>query len=179
MIKNNGRRERIRTSGPCLPKAVLYQAELLSEPLGSVVYSVCAWLMQRGLNKGHWGDFLPCAAVIVGEANDIVFAQVIAGLNLDEVQINDAGVSQAVAGALGDIDGFIRENHFFQVVAFDLGSTGNDHPMLGTVVVHLQRQRAAGIDNDLLDLKQRPTGDGFVGAPGALRPHMLGGQMGL
>ena len=26
-----GRRERIRTSGPCLPKAVLYQAELLSE----------------------------------------------------------------------------------------------------------------------------------------------------
>ncbi len=26
----NGRRERIRTSGPCLPKAVLYQAELLS-----------------------------------------------------------------------------------------------------------------------------------------------------
>ena len=28
---HHGRRERIRTSGPCLPKAVLYQAELLSD----------------------------------------------------------------------------------------------------------------------------------------------------
>ncbi len=27
----NGRSERIRTSGPCLPKAVLYQAELHSD----------------------------------------------------------------------------------------------------------------------------------------------------
>ena len=28
---NYGRGERIRTSGPCLPKAVLYQAELLPD----------------------------------------------------------------------------------------------------------------------------------------------------
>lgn len=28
---NDGRGERIRTSGPCLPKAVLYQAELLPD----------------------------------------------------------------------------------------------------------------------------------------------------
>ncbi len=28
----NGRSERIRTSGPCLPKTVLYQAELHSVP---------------------------------------------------------------------------------------------------------------------------------------------------
>ena len=29
--KENGRGERIRTSGPCLPKTVLYQAELLPD----------------------------------------------------------------------------------------------------------------------------------------------------
>lgn len=29
----NGRRERIRTSGPYVPNVVLYQAELLSEPV--------------------------------------------------------------------------------------------------------------------------------------------------
>ena len=31
VIENVGRGERIRTSGPCLPKAVLYQAELLPD----------------------------------------------------------------------------------------------------------------------------------------------------
>jgi hypothetical protein len=30
---NNGRGEKIRTSGPCLPKTVLYQAELHPDPL--------------------------------------------------------------------------------------------------------------------------------------------------
>ena len=29
-----GRGERIRTSGPCLPKTVLYQAELLPDQIG-------------------------------------------------------------------------------------------------------------------------------------------------
>ena len=33
--KENGREERIRTSGPCLPKTVLYQAELHSDVLGA------------------------------------------------------------------------------------------------------------------------------------------------
>ena len=32
MLALNGRGERIRTSGPCLPKTVLYQAELLPDP---------------------------------------------------------------------------------------------------------------------------------------------------
>ena len=35
-LENRGRSERIRTSDPCLPKAVLYQAELHSESVGSV-----------------------------------------------------------------------------------------------------------------------------------------------
>ena len=30
-MQENGRGERIRTSGPCLPKTVLYQAELLPD----------------------------------------------------------------------------------------------------------------------------------------------------
>ena len=30
-LSKNGRGERIRTSGPCLPKTVLYQAELLPD----------------------------------------------------------------------------------------------------------------------------------------------------
>ena len=35
-----GRSERIRTSGPCLPKAVLYQAELHSDTLVGVEKSL-------------------------------------------------------------------------------------------------------------------------------------------
>ena len=31
-MENVGREERIRTSGPCVPNAVLYQAELLPDP---------------------------------------------------------------------------------------------------------------------------------------------------
>ena len=33
LVVQNGRGERIRTSGPCLPKTVLYQAELLPDSL--------------------------------------------------------------------------------------------------------------------------------------------------
>ena len=41
----NGRSERIRTSGPCLPKTVLYQAELHSVLTGRG-YSAVDWLSQ-------------------------------------------------------------------------------------------------------------------------------------
>jgi hypothetical protein len=64
----NGRGERIRTSGPCLPKAVLYQAELHPDNLcdlvdtsgcsGSLVsfFGVsCVWRCDSFLNLFDWG----------------------------------------------------------------------------------------------------------------------------
>ena len=39
-MRKNGRGERIRTSGPCLPKTVLYQAELLPDRTAVVTPAV-------------------------------------------------------------------------------------------------------------------------------------------
>ncbi len=46
--EKTGRGEKIRTSGPCLPKAVLYQAEL--HPDEGVVIRVAAWLGKSGVS---------------------------------------------------------------------------------------------------------------------------------
>lgn len=45
--------------------------------------------------------------VIVLEANDIVFAEVLAVLNFDEDQGHNAGILEAVVGAGGDVGGLV------------------------------------------------------------------------
>ena len=52
--------------------------------------------MDLGLGAG--------AAVNVGKAYDIVFAQIITRLHFDQMQFNLAGVAHAMLGPLGDID---------------------------------------------------------------------------
>jgi len=76
--------------------------------------------------------------VVILEANDIVFAEVLAILNLDEHQVDDAGILQAVRRAVGNVGRLIAAEHQFAIAADNLRRTGNYNPMLAPVVVHLQ-----------------------------------------
>ena len=56
----------------------------------------------------------------------------------------------------------------------DLGGAAHHHPMLGAVVVLLQRQRAARLDHDALDLEALAAIDRLVIAPGPVTAAMVG-----
>jgi hypothetical protein len=57
----------------------------------------------------------------------------------------------------------------------DPGGAYHHDPMLGAVMVHLQRERRAGLDFDALDLEARSFLEHGVGAPGARRGAVLRG----
>ena len=60
VTENIGRSERIRTSGPCLPKTVLYQAELHSDRERADSPASAAWQGQKhGPNAGHGQGLMP------------------------------------------------------------------------------------------------------------------------
>src|SRR6266542_6844523 len=89
----------------------------------------------RGHPAGQNGS---AAAVMVLEADDVVFAEIAARLYLDDVQWDLAGVFQAMGGAEWDVGRLVLgQDHLF-VAAHDLGGALYDDPMLGAVVMHLQ-----------------------------------------
>ncbi len=106
------------------------------------------------------------AAVDVFEADDVVFAQVATGLHFDQLQRYLAGVGQAVHGGHRQVGGLVLGQQEDLVVTGDLGGPGDHDPVLGTVVVHLQRQLSARLDGDALDLEALAHVDGVVGTPG-------------
>mgnify|MGYP007079334872 CR=1 FL=1 len=50
-VEKNGRSEWIRTTGPCLPKTVLYQAELHSDRAGAGLIARVTRHIKRPLRK--------------------------------------------------------------------------------------------------------------------------------
>src|SRR5258706_6570321 len=77
-------------------------------------------------------------AVMVLEADDVVFAEIAAGLHLDDMQRDLARVLQAVRRAKRDIGRLVLGQHQLLVAAHDLCAGLADHPMLGATMVHLQ-----------------------------------------
>ena len=96
------------------------------------------------------GGLAPAVAVL--EADDVVFAEIAARLHLDQVQRDLAGILQPVRGAERDVGRLVLGQHHLLVAAADFGGALHDDPMLGAVMVHLQRQLAARFDHDVLDL---------------------------
>src|SRR5579883_2676798 len=93
------------------------------------------WLPREGL----------AAAVAVFEAYDIVLAEIAARLDLDQVHRDLAGVFEPMQGSKRNIGRLVFGQHHLLVAATDLGGALDDDPMLGAVMVHLQRQLAAGL----------------------------------
>jgi hypothetical protein len=58
--------------------------------------------------------------VVVAEADNVVFAQVLAVLHLDNHQRDDARVLQAMLGARGHVGGLVGRDKLFFISAGDL-----------------------------------------------------------
>src|SRR6478735_2309456 len=113
-------------------------------------------------------DELGCAAVSVLEADDVVFAEVAAGLDFDDFERNRAGVAQAVRFAQRNVGRLILGQQHGLVAASDFSRAAHDDPVLGAVMMFLQAQASLRIDQNALDLEAVGLVDAVVPAPGTM-----------
>ena len=90
------------------------------------------------------------AGVDVFVANDVILAEVAARLHFDQRQRHFAGVFHAVHGAQWDVDGLVLGDELNLFTDGHFGRAFDHDPVLGSVVVALQGQRRAGVDDDAL-----------------------------
>src|SRR5258708_4179340 len=90
--------------------------------------------------------------VVILDTDDVVFAEIAAGLHFDQFEQNLAGVFQPVGGADRDVDRLVLVDDLDEIIDRYPRRTANHDPVLGTVVMHLQRQPPAGLHHDALDL---------------------------
>src|SRR3984957_17285824 len=110
----------------------------------------------------------------VVDPDDVVLAEIAAGLNLDQLHVDLAWIGEAVRRANRQVDRFVlvHERHF--VIKRDLGGAAPDRPVLGAVVVLLQREAPAGPHDNALDLVARALVDALIIAPRPVIAPMLG-----
>src|SRR5690606_37646149 len=107
-----------------------------------------------GAGPASLSVFVQCdPAVDVFQTLDVVLAQIATGLHLDQLQRNLAGVAQAMNRRHRDEGRLILREQEGLLVTGDLGGAGHHNPVLGAMVVHLQRETGAGVDGDVLDLE--------------------------
>src|SRR5579884_2703495 len=116
--------------------------------------------MVRGPSGGR-----SLAAIAVLEANDVVLTQVGAGLYLDDVHRDLAWILDAMAHTDRDVGRLVLLEQEDLVPAGDAGGPGHDDPVLGSVVMHLQRQGRPRLHLEALHLEARTVLDAVVAAP--------------
>src|SRR3569833_3314642 len=92
-------------------------------------------------------------AIRILEADDVVLAEVGAGLHLDDLERQLARIREAVRLAERDVGALVLGQDHLAVAAGDLRGALHDDPVLGAMVVHLQAQRGTRVDQDALDLE--------------------------
>ena len=120
--------------------------------------------------------------VNIVETHDVVFAEIAAGLDLNQLQLDLAGILQPVDSANRDIDRFVLMHDFDQFVDSHLRRAAHHDPVFGAVKMLLQREPAARLHDNALDLIARPRVDALIVAPravGALVFGRLGAPFGL
>src|SRR5258707_12359154 len=106
------------------------------------------------------------ASVTVLEAHYIVFAEIRARLHLDDLERHRARVLDAMLHADRNVSGLVLFEKEHLLAARDARRAGHHHPVLGAVMMQLQRQRGAGVYLQALHLEARPALDAVVAAPG-------------
>src|ERR1700722_10614105 len=110
----------------------------------------------------------------VVDSDDVVLAEIAAGLNLDQLDVDLAWIGEPVRRANRQVDRFVLVNERHSLVERDLGGAAHDHPVLGAVVVLLQRQAPARPHDNAFDLIARAPVDALIIAPGPVVAPMLG-----
>src|SRR5438067_12772409 len=79
------------------------------------------------------------ALIVVFNPDDVVFPEIAAGLDLDQLQHDLAGVLHPVHRAHRDVDRLVLMHRLHGLVDGDPGSAADHDPVLGPMVVLLQR----------------------------------------
>src|ERR1700722_20299390 len=109
-------------------------------------------------------------SVSVFKAHDVVFAEIGAGLHFDKVQRDAPRIFQPMARAERNIGRLIFPQEKLLVATGDFGGARDDDPVLGAMMMHLERKLGARIDDNAFDLETLAVIDGIVRAP---RPKYL------
>ena len=91
--------------------------------------------------------------IIVLDADDIIFAEIAAGLHLDQFEIDLAGIFQPMP----DADRHIDRIRFHAAILLSVADrhprrAAHHDPVLGAMMMQLQRQPPARLHHDALDL---------------------------
>src|SRR5580765_6237484 len=106
------------------------------------------------------------------EAHDVVLAEVAARLHLDEIERQLPGVLEPVLHPDRNEHRFVLRNEELVLAARDLRRPRDHDPVLGAVVVHLQRKRRARLHHDALHLEALAGVDALVVAPRAVHARV-------
>src|SRR6202042_2123798 len=109
----------------------------------------------------------------VVDSDDVVLAEVTAGLNLDQLDVDLAWIGEPVRRANRQVDRFVLVNERHFVVERDLDGAAHDHPVLGAVVALLQREAPARPHDNAFDLVARALVDALIIAPRAVIAPVL------
>ena len=93
------------------------------------------------------------AVIDILNADDVVFPEIGARLDLDQIERNLSGILQAMHASQGNEDRLVLAQQDFLVVAGDDRGAVHHDPVFGAVIMFLQRQLGAGIDGNALDLE--------------------------
>ena len=117
--------------------------------------------------------------IIIFNPDDVVFTEIASGLDLNQLQEDLAGIFQPVDGTDRDIDRFVLVDDLDEFVDGHARRAAHHDPVLGAVMMLLQREPASRLHDDALDLvticrsiDSFPTGDAagieFIGGNGGL-----------
>src|SRR5881296_152511 len=109
-----------------------------------------------------------CPSVVVGEPHNVIFADVVAALHLDDVQRHRAGILQTVRRSLRDARALVDVEIEDAFAAGDPRGAGRDDPVLAAPVMVLERQAPAWLDRHALHFVARPLLQHRVAAPGPM-----------
>src|SRR3954471_12630711 len=108
------------------------------------------------------------ALIVVFNPDDVVFAEIASSLDLDQLQHDFTGVLHPVHSAHRDVNGLVLVHAFDGLVDGDAGGAADHDPVLGAMMVLLQRQAPARLHHDVLDLVALAIVDRLVAAPGPM-----------
>src|ERR1700761_7786008 len=137
-----------------------------AKPLTTVV--TCVMIASRASPAGWPVKTTSRAAVVVVETDDVVLAEVVALLDLDEHQRPGPGVADPVGHSDRDVDRVAPLDLAVTAVKGDDPGSGDHEPVLGAPGVLLVAQPLARPDLDGLHLEVARLGQDGVGAPRAL-----------
>ena len=95
-------------------------------------YDLC--VVGGGINGAAIASF-PIIDIV--DSDDVILPEIAAGLNLDELDVDLAGVGEPMRRADRQIDRLVLVDESHLLIERDLGCAAHDHPMLGPMVVLL------------------------------------------